>query len=500
MMLADLACMLTGQADTCSRGGAPWHHSAVEAILVGVVLYLTLQSRYRKHNAGGDSGGPLSEDEVDEICAHWAPAPLVDGSDWASVVFRDDALVTAYRGVHVTVDGVAAVNFATFDFLGLSDVESTHNACEGAIQKYGVGSCGPRGFYGTMDVHLELERELAEFMGTEASIVYSYDVATIASVVAVFVKGGDVVVHDEGLSYPAQSGLAVSRATVRQFAHNDLDDLQNTLLAIEDDSAAQRPRELNRRFIVVEGIYLNTGTICPLVEIMAIAEHFRYRVLVDESMALGVLGATGRGACEHHGVAPSDVTLICASMSTTLASIGGFVAGGEAVTAHQRLSSTGYCFSASLPPFHAVAASSGLRVMREDPGRLARVRANAVHAHALLQAMLDDISTRHERGAAANALWLLGDDISAIKHLHLHVGQGGRANDTKLLQTICDVVLVHSQCALVVADYSPLQTGAPRPSIRLAISSGHTPAHLERMVSSLRHALVLLFEDTGHAE
>ncbi len=433
----------------------------------------------------------MTEEEVDEICAHWTPAPLIDDEDRARIISRDDAIVTHYSGVHVTVNGVAAINFSTLDFLGLSDVASIHDDCEGAIQKYGVGSCGPRGFYGTMDVHLTLERELAEFMGTEAGIIYSYDLSTIASIVAVFLKQGDVVVHDEGLSYPARSGLTVSRATVHEFAHNNLDDLQDTLMAIDDAEQNKRPRELNRRFIVVEGLYLNTGTVCPLVEIMAIAEHYKYRVLVDESMAIGVLGKTGRGACEHHGIAPSDVTLICASMSTALASVGGFAAGGSAVTAHQRLSSTGYCFSASLPPFHAVAASSALRVMREEPERLERVRSNAVHMHALLVAMLDDVE--NAEGVATNGLWLLGEDISAIKHLHLLVGQGDRQSDTRLMQAICDVVLADGKSALVVADYSPLQTGAPRPSIRLAVSSEHTTEQLETVVASLRYAVGLLF-------
>jgi serine palmitoyltransferase len=104
--------------------------------------------------------------------------------------------------------------------------------------------------------------------------------------------------------------------------------------------------------------------ICPLPEIVQLANQYKYRVMLDESMALGTLGATGRGTCEHYALKASDISIICGSMSTSLASVGGFAVSTAAITAHQRLSSTGYCFSASLPPFNATAASCAIDIMQ----------------------------------------------------------------------------------------------------------------------------------------
>lgn len=110
---------------------------------------------------------------------------------------------------------------------------------------------------------------------------------------------------------------------------------------------------MNRRFIIVEGIYANTGDLAPLAAIKQLKEQYKYRLLVDESMSLGVLGATGRGATEHYGLSPEDSEIIGASLGNAVASIGGFCAGEREIVDHQRLSGLGYCFSASLPPYLA---------------------------------------------------------------------------------------------------------------------------------------------------
>jgi len=196
-----------------------------------------------------------------------------------------------------------------------------------------------------------------------------------------------------------------------------------------------------------------------------------------------VLGHTGRGACEHHGIKPSDITIISASMSTALASIGGFAVSDSAITARQRLSSTGYCFSASLPPFNATAAIEAISLIRAEPERISRLRANALAMHTLLRDMCTAMV-----GTAADALWLLGDEISPVKHLHLEKGTGNRQEDDDTLQGICDLVLQEAQSAVVVADYSPLQKGAPRPSIRITVSAGHVQADLERLSAGIAKA------------
>lgn len=436
---------------------------------------------------GGTAQAPaldLSTDEVDEICNAWRPAPLVCEQDLRGTVPRREAVVTEQRGVFATVDGVACVTFACFDFLHMHGDARILRACEAAILKYGVGSCGPRGFYGTADVHLALERELAAFTGAEAGVVYSYDAAVAASILPAFVKPGDLVVCDEGVAFAVQAGVRASRAHVYEFRHNDVRDLADILSVIEEADRWRPWRALNRRFIVVEGLYANSGLVCPLAAVVALAQAHRFRVFLEESMSFGVLGASGRGACEHHGVAIADVAIVSASMSTALASVGGFAVSDRAIASRQRLSSTGYCFSASLPQFNAVAGSAALATLLAEPERVATLRANAEALHALLEDMCANMDEE-----CADALCLLGDAISPVKHLHLVWGGAGRAEDEARLQRLCDAVLESARMVLVVADYSPLQRRAPRASIRIAVSAGHTREMLEHLVAALAHAV-----------
>lgn len=426
----------------------------------------------------------LSTEEVDEICDAWRPAPLVSEQDQRGVVPRREPVVTEQCGVRVTTDGVPSINFASFDFLHLHGDPDILRACEAAIMKYGVGSCGPRGFYGTADVHLALEDELAAFAGAEASIVYSYDAATASSILPAFVSAGDLLVCDEAASFVLQAGVRASRAHVYEFEHNNMADLARILRVVAEADRWRPWRALNRRFIVVEGLYANSGLICPLPEVVGLAKEHRFRVFLEESMSFGVLGASGRGACEHHGVDLRDVTITSASMSTTLATIGGFAHSDRRIASRQRLSSAGYCFSASLPQFNAVAGSAALCKMRAEPERVHVLRQNAETLHGLLERMCMELGDEHQ-----DALCVLGDPISPIQHLHLVWGADTRAEDARRLQRICDAVLAEAQCALVVADYSPLQRRAPRASIRLVASAGHTAQMLEQVVAGLAAAV-----------
>ena len=406
-------------------------HFFVESVLVLAIAYLLFQKSYKPKEKDA-----LSAQEIDELCEEWQPEALVTAEALASVVKRSDRVVTAQSGSRVTVDGKQVVNFASFDFLDFLSEESIKDDCERTIRKYGVGSCGPRGFYGTVDVHLQLEDELAKFVGTEGGIIYSYDAATASSIIPAFLKRGDLIIRDEALSYAVQAGIELSRAYVKEFRHNDVSDLENILEIVAEADRQKPPKEINRRFIIVEGLYQNTGMVCPLPEIVELATQYKYRVLLEESMSLGVLGATGRGACEHHGIQTADISIICGSMSTTLASVGGFACADATITAHQRLSSAGYCFSASLPPFNATAASSALALLQANPDRISKLRANAVALHTLLRDMTASLDKN-----ASDSLWLLGDDISPIKHLHLQKGKGSRQRDEDTLHRICDFVL-----------------------------------------------------------
>ena len=246
-----------------------------------------------------------------------------------------------------------AINFATLDPLSSSSSPALRRVARSALSRYGCGSCGPRGFYGTIDAHLEAEGSVSDFLGTEGAILYSDGASASTSTVAAFAKRGDLLVVDEGCNEALLVGVTLSRANVRYFRHNSVRDLRRVLekIAAQDGARGRGPTD-QRRFLVVEGLYRNWGTIAPLDEIVKLKEEFHYRLILDDSHGMGALGASGRGALEHHGLRHMEhAEIVTFSLEYSLGSVGGMTVGSEEVVDHQRLSGAGYCFSASAPPF-----------------------------------------------------------------------------------------------------------------------------------------------------
>jgi len=340
------------------------------------------------------------------------PGPLP-----GSFVIKD--YVPGGRNVRVNVvgrPGGAVTTFCTADFLGLGAHPQVSAAVATTLDEYSLGSCGPRGFYGTTAKHLELEDAVAGFLGTPESITYSDSVATVASAIPAFAKRGDVLLLDAGVNHAVQTGARLSRSRVLLFSHNDTRDLRAQLEAVRAADVGRRDTSLlQRRFIVVEGLYANSGDICPLREVAALAREFRWRLIVDDSLGFGALGRTGRGITEHHGLATLDVHVLLGSLATSLGSVGGFCVGSREVVDHQRLSGAGYCFSASAPPYLCAAASTAVRLLQEDPGLPGRLATRCVAVHAALAA------------ACGATLELAGDPLSPVKHLRLRADTRGLA-------------------------------------------------------------------------
>ncbi|EJW77119.1 serine palmitoyltransferase 1, partial [Wuchereria bancrofti] len=153
-----------------------------------------------------------------------------------------------------------------------------------AIAKYGVGSCGPRHFYGTVDVHLALEKQLADFLGCEEACY------------TIICKKGDVIFVDKGVNFAIQEGLKGSKSRIEWFNHNDINDLERLLMEqAERDRKFPKLASKTRRFMMVEGLYMNSGDLCPLPELMALKWKYKVRIFIDESLSIGVIGKTGRG-------------------------------------------------------------------------------------------------------------------------------------------------------------------------------------------------------------
>ncbi|CAJ0573497.1 unnamed protein product, partial [Mesorhabditis spiculigera] len=294
-------------------GEASTLHLALETTLIGAVVYLYFT---RKENK--DTRVKLTEKQKDELIAEWVPEPLVPETPQDHPVLNP-RYVEGKMTKYAKYDGKEYLNMATSNFLGFVGEKRIEDVAKKTIFKYGVGSCGPRGFYGTVDVHLDLEKELADFFGCEEAVLYSYGFATIASAIPAYAKRGDIVFADKGVNFAIQKGLQASRARVEWFEHNDMDDLER-LLKLQEERDKKDPKKAAkvRRFMVVEGLYANTGSICPLPKLMEFKWKYKVRIFIDESFSFGVLGKTGRGG---FALSFSPATYPCFEITANLLTI-----------------------------------------------------------------------------------------------------------------------------------------------------------------------------------
>uniref|UniRef100_A0A8C3AXW8 Serine palmitoyltransferase 1 n=1 Tax=Cyclopterus lumpus TaxID=8103 RepID=A0A8C3AXW8_CYCLU len=444
---------------------APAYHLILEGILILWIIRLLFSKTYKLHETY-----KLTEKEKEDLIEEWQPDPLVPpvSKDHPSLSYD---VVTGPPSHKITINGKECINFASFNFLGLLDNERVKQKALASLKKYGVGTCGPRGFYGTFDVHLELESRLAKFMKTEEAIIYSYGFATIASAIPAYSKRGDIIFVDEAACFSIQKGLQASRSFIKYFKHNDMEDLERMLKEQElEDQKNPRKARVTRKFIVVEGLYINTADICPLPELVTLKYKYKVRIFLEESMSFGVLGEHGRGVTEHFGVNIDDIDLISANMENAVASIGGFCCGRSFVIDHQRLSGQGYCFSASLPPMLAAAAIEALNIMEEDP-EIFTVLRGKFHMH-----------------QGDDSLKLVGVQSAPALHLQLERSSGSRDSDMQLLRTIVEYCL-ERRVALTLARYLEKEERfLPSPSIRVVVTVEQTEEDVHNAVSCIQEA------------
>uniref|UniRef100_A0A3B4XYE2 Serine palmitoyltransferase 1 n=1 Tax=Seriola lalandi dorsalis TaxID=1841481 RepID=A0A3B4XYE2_SERLL len=440
---------------------APAYHLILEGILILWIIRLLFSKTYKLHETY-----KLTEKEKEDLIEEWQPEPLVPpvSKDHPSLNYD---VVTGPPSHKIIINGKECINFASFNFLGLLDNERVKQKALASLKKYGVGTCGPRGFYGTFDVHLELESRLAKFMKTEEAIIYSYGFATIASAIPAYSKRGDIIFVDEAACFSIQKGLQASRSFIKYFKHNDMEDLERLLKEQElEDQKNPRKARVTRKFIVVEGLYMNTADICPLPELVKLKYKYKVRIFLEESLSFGVLGEYGRGVTEHFGVDIDDIDLISANMENAVASIGGFCCGRSFVIDHQRLSGQGYCFSASLPPMLAAAAIEALNIMEEDPGT----------------------SSEPCSVSGIPGLKLVGEPFAPALHLQLERSTGSRDSDMQLLRSIVDHCL-EGRVALTLARYLEREERfLPPPSIRVVVTIEQTEDDVQKVVSCIQEA------------
>ncbi|KAF2896562.1 hypothetical protein ILUMI_09612 [Ignelater luminosus] len=277
------------------------------------------------------------------------------------------------------------IDLAKVNYLNMLNSLKIKEIAAECIYKYGVGTCGPRGFFGTTEIHLELESSLAKFLGMEEAIIYAYGFAAPSNAVPAYCKKTDVIFCDEKINFALEQGVLASKSIMIYFKHNSINDLRQKLI---EASEMNSPLCHLRKFLIIEGIYCKTGTICPLPDLLGLVKTYKLRIFIDESISFGILGEKGRGVTEHFGIDVNEIDLIIGSLEGAVGSIGSFCASTKSIIEQQRLSSTGYVFSASLPTFQVRAAITALKMIDSSPEDLFRLQLLSRKVHKFLQTSL----------------------------------------------------------------------------------------------------------------
>jgi len=451
----------------------------LQGLLAVIIAYFFLR-RSSKHNV------PLRD--VDEFVVEWTPEGLPTQLSKAQQRNQKELIISESGVTHVTLNGKPNVlHLARGNFLGMSGNPKLNEIAEITMRKYGVGSCGPRGFYGTIDTHIFLEHRIAKFLGTEDAILYSSAFCTISSAIPAFAKKGDIIICDKGVNHSIQTGVMLSRSTVYYFNHNDVADLERVLI----ETMPSHPKKLVRKFLVVEGLYYNYGDFCPLREILVLKDKYKFRLFLDESASIGVLGATGRGVTEMLGADRSKIEVITGALGGAFGGGGGFCVGDKMSVYHQRLNGSGYVFSASLPPFLAACAETAIDLLDENPSLVTTLAAHTRRFHAKWNE-----SKPSGADSDGGGLEIASLPESPVIHLRLSPSRqtGTRDGDEDLLEAICDHVLANANIFISRAKYIDEEKFLPPPSLRVCLNAVLEPQHVDSAVDALRKAVEAVCE------
>jgi len=270
------------------------------------------------------------------------------------------------EGTEAIFQGRRLIMCGSNNYLGLTMDPRVREAAVEAIRKYGTSCTGSRFLNGTLEMHEQLEREIATFVGKEAALVFSTGMQTNLATISAIVGRGDFVILDKEDHASIVDGARLCWGETRRFKHNDMQDFERVLAALPEDKG---------KLVVVDGLYSMEGYLAPLPEIVPICKKYGARLMVDDAHGIGVLGK-GRGTAAHFGMT-KDVDLIMSTFSKSFASLGGFIAGDEPVIHYIKHHARALMFSASIPPANAAAALAALQIMRDEPEHTARLNAIA---------------------------------------------------------------------------------------------------------------------------
>jgi 8-amino-7-oxononanoate synthase len=305
-------------------------------------------------------------------------------------------------GAETVIDGRRYLNFASYDYLALNGDARVTQAAKAAIDRYGTTVSASRPVSGERAIHRELEQALAGLYDAEDAVALVGGHATNVTIIGQLFGRDDVVVHDALAHNSIAEGARLSGARRASFRHLDPASADKAL-------SEARPRN-GRALLVIEGHYSMDGDVPDLAAFVAVARRHRAWLMVDEAHALGVLGARGSGSAEHAGVDPGEVDIWMGTLSKSLVSCGGYIAGSRALIDYLKRKAPGFVFSVGMAPSAAASALAALHILRAEPERLARLRRNAALLLDLLRA--GGLDTGASVGAAIVPV-VTGDSIRA---------------------------------------------------------------------------------------
>jgi 8-amino-7-oxononanoate synthase len=361
-------------------------------------------------------------------------------------------------GAQSVIAGKPVVNFASYDYLGLNAHPEITKAVAQAAETWGTSVSASRITAGERSFHRELERELADIYEAEDSLVFVSGHATAISTIAAVLGPKDLILHDSLIHNCVVVGAQLSGATRRPFPHNDLDALNDILAATRD--------RFERVLIVVEGLYSMDGDGPELSRLVDLKEQYDCWLMVDEAHSLGILGKTGKGIFEMAGVDPKRVDMWLGTLSKTVVSCGGYVAGKRSLVEYLKLAAPGMVYSVGMPAPATIAALTALRLMLREPERVARLQANG--ALFLRRAREAGLDVGTSWGYAVTPV-ILGDSLRTVLLAERLLQRGYNA-------------------------FPIVPPGVPEQSARLRffISSEHSTADIEGAVATTREELTKL--------
>ncbi len=272
--------------------------------------------------------------------------------------------LTSGQDTVVEMEGHETIMIGSNNYLGLTSHEEVIEAGIKAIKNYGSGCSGSRFLNGTLDMHIELEKELAKFLHKEAVVTFSTGFQSNLGIISAVVGRNDYIVCDKENHASIYDAARLSFGKMVRFEHSDMEDLERKLKEIPEDKGI---------LIVTDGVFSMGGDICKLPEIVALAKKYGARVMVDDAHGLGVLGKHGRGTAEHFGL-EDEVDIIMGTFSKSLASLGGYMAASQRVVDYVKHCSRPYIFSASITPACVASALTALKILEREPERVQALR------------------------------------------------------------------------------------------------------------------------------